>query len=104
MIDLTNKYFLMIEPDKEGIPSQESIEDELTHKVDYIFFKCTNSNYRYRGFHITRCGEFSDNNNWILTNGMITNSLCIYYIRYYRNYIPQSEIEKINNIYDDLKL
>ena len=102
MIDVSNKYFLMIEPDKEGSPSEYPIKDELTNKVDVIFSKCTKSNYCYKGFHITKCGKFSDNNDWILPNGMITNNLCTYYIRYYRKFIPEIEIEKIDKVYIEL--
>jgi len=102
MIDLSNKYFLMIEPDKLGIPSDNPTEDEITNKVDFIFSKCINPNYSYRGAHRTKCGKFSDNNDWILPNGMTTNSLCTYYVRYYRLFIPESEIEKINKVYEEI--
>lgn len=104
MIDLSDKYFMMIEPDKKGKPTVDPIEDELTRKVDYIFSKCKPSNYCYRGFHITRCGKFSDNHDWILSNGMITNNLCTYYIRHYREFVPESEIEKINRVYDEMMI
>lgn len=102
MIDLSDKYFMMIEPDGDGEPTTEPVDDELTGKVDYIFSKCTPSRYCYRGFHMTRCGKFSDNHDWILCNGMITNNLCTYYIRHYRKFIPKSEIEKINGVYDEI--
>ena len=102
MIDLSNKYFLMIEPDKLSDPSDNPTEDEITNKVDFIFSKCTNPNYCYNGFHITKRGKFSDNKIWILPNGMITNNLCTYYVRYYRLFIPDSEIEKINKVYEEI--
>ena len=102
MIDLSDKYFLMIEPDKDGKPSGEPIEDNLTKKVDLIFSKCKKSDYCYKGFHITKCGKFSDNLDWILPNGMITNNLCTYYIRYYWQYIPLNEIEKINKVFNSM--
>lgn len=103
MIKLNDGFLLMIEPDKQGSPSSTPVEDELTKKVDYLFSKCTNPNYNYKGVHITNCGKHSDNNDWILPNGVITNSLCTYYIRHYRPYIPQSEIDKIESFYKDLK-
>lgn len=102
MIDLSNKYLLQIEPDKQGSPSSTSIEDELTKKVDYILSRC-HEGTMYRGFHTTLCGKHSDSCDFVLPNGMVTNSLCTYYIRYYRPYIPQSEIEKIEKAYKDLK-
>ncbi|OPX87479.1 MAG: hypothetical protein A4E53_02467 [Pelotomaculum sp. PtaB.Bin104] len=102
LINLSDEYFLMIEPDKEGPPLTTPIEDELSNKVDYIFSKCKPLDYSFRGFHQTKCFKVSDNKNWFLPNGMITNSLYTYYIRYYRNYVPQSEIDKINKIYNEL--
>ncbi len=102
MIDLSNKYFLMIEPDVQGSPSEYPVEDDLTKKVDFIFSQAKPSKHCYRGFHVTQCGKHSDNRDWILSNGMITHKLCTYYIRYYRQYIPSSEIEKINKVFTDM--
>lgn len=102
MIDLSNKYFMMIEPDKEGEPSSEPVEDEITDMINFIYEHTTIPNYAYKGFHSTKCGKRSDNKDHILPNGMITNSLCVYYIQYYRPYIPISEINKIILIYDEL--
>jgi hypothetical protein len=102
MIDLSDKYLLMIEPDQEGIPSEKPIEDELSRKVDFIFSKCKPSTYASAGTHKTRCGKYSDNVDWILPNGIITNSLCKYYIKFYREYIPSSEIDKVNTLFDKL--
>jgi hypothetical protein len=102
MIDTSDKYLLMIEPDKDGKPSEEPIEDELTRKVDFIFTRSSPSSYLYRGFHTTECGRRSDNKDWILPNGVIMNNLCFYYIRFYRPYIPAIEIEKIERLYTEL--
>ena len=60
----------------------------------------------YRGFHTTECGEDSDNLDYQLKNGMITNSLAPFYLRFYRNSIPDSEMLKVNeliNFYKDKK-
>jgi hypothetical protein len=103
MINLSEGYLLMIEPDQEGAPSLTALDDELTRKVDYIFSKCKPSDYCCVGVHTTKCGKHSDNFDWILPNGVITNSLCKYYVRFYRAYIPESEIVKINAIYDSMK-
>lgn len=102
MIKTEDKYLLMIEPDKEGSPSSEPLEDEITRKVDVLFDHCNPSDYRFKGWHSTNCGERSDNRDWFLPNGVITNSLCTYYIRYYRPYIPQIELDKIERLYNDL--
>lgn len=99
MLKLEEKYLLMIEPDKQGLPTTVPLEDELTAKLDAIYGVTQKSEYGYKGFHFTKCGKQSDNRDYLLPNGMITNSLAQYYIRYYRPFIPQTEIEKIEQIY-----
>jgi hypothetical protein len=99
MINLSRVYLLMIEPDQEGPPSAEPIEDELTKKVDYLFSICKEGT-GYLGWHSTQCGKKSDVCDYTIPGFAVTNSLCTYYIRHYRPYIPQSEIDKINDIYN----
>lgn len=100
MINVSSAYFFMIEPDKVASPSPVPLEDELTAKVDFIFSKAKPSKTGYRGFHQTRCGKRSDNRDWMLPGGIITNSLATYYIRHYREAIPQDEIDKVHTLYN----
>jgi hypothetical protein len=100
MINLSEQFLLMIEPDQEGPPSESPVDDELTREIDYIYSKCNPSEYACAGTHRTRCGKNSD---WILPNGVITNSLCKYYVRFYRDFIPESEIDKINRYYAEMR-
>ena len=102
MINLSEKYLLMIEPDQTHEPAKEPVEDELTQIVDEIYAVCRASEYSYKGIHFTKCEKTSDNKDWILPNGMITHSLICYYIRYYRHAIPASELEKIMKVYNNL--
>lgn len=102
MEDLSNKYFFMIEPDLKNAPSINAIEDSVSQKMDFVFSKAEKSGYAYKGIHFTQCGECSDNHDWILPNKMITNSLCKYYIRYYRDHIPSSEMSKLEDLYSKL--
>ena len=102
MVDLSDSCFLMIEPDKLNSPLENPMNDIYVKMVDFIFSKATRSNYRYRGFHVTKCGVCSDNDDWFLPNGMLTNSLCKYYIRYYYHCIPASEMDKIKKVYVEL--
>jgi len=107
MHNLADNYVLMIEPDKEGEPSIKPLEDNLTLVMDKLMDMCTFHNIRYKGTHRTKCGKVSDNKDYVLPGGQITNSLATYYIRYYRPYIPHSEIEKIkllSNEYLNIKL
>lgn len=53
----------------------------------------------YMGSHNTECGERSDNYDYLLENGMITNSLAPFYLKWYRYSIPESEMKKVNELY-----
>lgn len=103
MIDLSPKYFLMIEPDREGTPSEQPLNDELTERVQYLYSITKTNGMGYRGWHQTRCGQGSDNQDHFLPNGVITNSLCVYYVQHYRPHVPEGEIEKINRFYEEFK-
>lgn len=59
----------------------------------------TKTNKGYRGVHYTECGEHSSNQEYLLENGMITNSLAPFYLAYYRNSIPFNEIKKTIRLY-----
>lgn len=103
MHNLNDEYFMMIEPDQLSVKSPKPCDDDFVRKVKFIFNKCIPSKYNFKGFHLTKCGKTSDNKDWILPNGMITNNLCIYYAEYYRHAIPESEIDKVNALYNELK-
>ncbi len=103
-----SKFLLFIEPDKSE-RSKEPINDDLTKVMQHALTKAKKgiSNYsnpndepsfspgaNYKGVHYTPCGQTSDSCDYLLENGMITNSLAPYYLQYYRNYIPVTEMEK----------
>lgn len=102
MENLSDKYLLMIEPDLKGKASLLPVLDDITRKTIYLYSVTKPSEDSYRGFHATQDGQISDNRDHILPNGMITHSLCVHYIKYYRPYVPQSEIDKINKLYEGL--
>ncbi len=106
-------YLLYIEPTKEQ-KSQEPIEDELVSLLEtaleeakegtawYSNLEDKGENFRegsgYRGVHRTECGERSSNKEYLLKNGMITNSLASFYLCWYRDAIPQTEMNKIEQL------
>ncbi len=112
MIDTSDKYLLMIEFNEWSRPS-EPIEDELTEKIKYIYERTVmpEPERRYRGYHSVKLtddtdGEhviqrsvMSDNADHYLPNGVITHSMCVYYVRCFRKHIPESEIKKIHKYY-----
>lgn len=101
MINLAEKYVMMIEPDKEGEKAETPIEDNLTLTMEQLLNVCDYSQSRYKGIHVTKCGKWSDNKDWILPGGQITNSLAEYYMKYYRPYIPETEIEKVKKLAEE---
>ena len=50
------------------------------------------------GVHETDCGQRSSNQDYLLENGMITNSLAVFYLQWYRNSIPDSEWNKLRRL------
>lgn len=107
-----SKFLLYIEPNskyKSEIPVNDELTGIMTLALSEAQFGCSNYNrvnaketfmgkYGYKGIHITDCGKCSDNYDYLLKNGMITNSLCVFYLQYYREVIPQSELDKVKNL------
>jgi hypothetical protein len=57
----------------------------------------------YKGYHVTECGIRSYGADFLLENGMITNSLADFYLRYYRSSIPKSEMKKVKKLVEYYK-
>lgn len=105
-------FLLFIEPKKEEkleIPQDDELSQIM--KVALSEAKRGSSNYSrlneipyffecrgYKGYHRTDCGERSYPSDYQLENGMITNSLAAFYLRYYRNSIPESEMKKVMKV------
>lgn len=112
-----SKYLLYIEPNKSQKNSQP-VEDDLTKTMERAL-ACSKSGtasysdikdkgtFRegsgYKGFHSTDCGIHSDNQDHLLPNGMITNSLAVFYVRWYRSAIPTSELQKLKQLEEFMK-
>lgn len=113
-----SKYLLYIEPTKDqksAEPNEDGLADILenlikTAKSGAAWYRSLddegtfNEGNAYRGFHMTDCGERSSNCDYLLENGMITNSLAPFYLRWYREAIPETEMNKINQLLKDLNL
>jgi len=108
--DDKSKYLLFIEPPKKE-KLHEPIDDELTGLMEKALEKALGgtSNYSnledlgtfregkggYKGFHRTECGENSTSRDFLLENGMITNNLAPFYLKWYRNSIPENDLLKL---------
>ncbi len=105
MILKTNLSLLYIEP-SENVPAKPLI-DIVTRKMvaalrAYVrtgvlhrdgFFAVGHAT---RGTHFCRCGNAgSSNKDFELSNGLITNSMCIHYVACHREEIDQSVIDQI---------
>ncbi len=109
-----SKFLLYIEPDATD-KLKEPIEDDMTKLIDFALSKAKSgvANYSskdqpesfsegsaFKGVHRTSCGEISSNNDYLLENGMIVNSLAPFYVRWYRDSIPTSDLNKIEQLKD----
>jgi hypothetical protein len=112
---------LFISPDLGHVPAESPANDELVEKIDFIMsvtYKGEGDakkmgfnedvgwgSHQYFGYHTTRCGKTSSAQDWYIPTkkGVWTNSLAAYYVKYYRNNIPQVEIDKIEAIYKELR-
>ena len=124
-----SKYLLYIEPSKE-LKSNEPVLDEWTSLMEYALSKSISGTGRYSeltdmgdgfgwiykgvikripsfssdsgymGTHHTECGEGSSNQDYLLENGMITNSLSPFYLKYYRVCVSDNDMEKLKQLKD----
>jgi|TARA_R110000851_G_scaffold56073_4_gene131235 hypothetical protein len=106
-------YLLYIEPAKSQ-KSKKPVEDELVSLMELALLESKSgtahysnldddgSTFRggsgYRGCHTVDCGERSGNKDYQLKNGMITNSLAPFYLRWYRDAIPATEMNKVEQL------
>jgi hypothetical protein len=77
----------------QGSISQSALIDELTCKMTAAFRQAKDTGIRYRGFHICVCGAQSSNTDYILPGGHMTNSLCIHYLAWHRDEVPDRDLE-----------
>ncbi len=83
---------LMIEP--THFASLEPVIDELTLKMTAAWRQRRTSDVGYRGFHICKCGAWSDNkDHWV--DELLTNSLCIHYVAFHRKDLTSEELAKV---------
>lgn len=107
-----SKYMLYIEPpvsEKADKPTDDDYIYKMMKKVmsraksgagNYMNEE-SSGDFRvgvaYKGFHRAEDGKRSSNKDYLLENGMITNSLCLHYLAWYREWIPASEMKKVED-------
>lgn len=107
-----SRFLLYIEPKKEE-KLINPIDDNLTKLMELALSKATSgvgsyssldteerfkSDVGYKGFHRSDCGQMSSSKDYLLENGMITNSLAPFYLRWYRYSIPENDMNKIKEL------
>ncbi|MDB4583444.1 hypothetical protein N9164_09850 [Draconibacterium sp.] len=109
-----SRFLLYIEPTADN-KQINPINDELTRVMEFALQNSKKGLAKYsdleskgefqhtkkvwRGVHYTNCGEHSSSQDYLLENGMITNSLSVFYLQYYRKSIPKSEMNKVIRLY-----
>lgn len=86
------RQILYINP-KCGV-SESPVDDELVEIMEKAYAQGT-AGRSMRGYHECVCGERSRNYDVLLPGGHVTNSLCVHYLRYHRDEVPEEEIEKV---------
>lgn len=110
MIVDKDNTLLYIEPQQDK--NDEACIDILTQKMAAAFSHrkssgCLDKEGTYRdggafmGTQTCACGTRSDNCDYELEAGYITNSLCVHYLVWHRNEIPESELAKVNSLPDE---
>ena len=104
MID--QRGLLYIEPQQQ--PLAEPIIDELTWKMAAALNHCVATgtygsgqfckNNRFRGWHTCSCGACSDNVDYLIPNGEVTNSLAVHYLAYHRHEVPSQQLERVRKL------
>lgn len=106
-----SKYLLYIEPPIEK-KSEHPVNDEWTRLLEAELSTAKEGAARYadpsdqgtfyeggwRGVHVAACGEVGGSHDYLLSNGLITNKLATYYLRWYREAIPASEWTKLKHL------
>ncbi len=99
---VTDEGLLYMEPQQSA--SEEPVLDEVTQKMTAAFRLAEPSEYGYRGFHQCICGACGTNYDYQLRNGEWTNSLCVHYLAYHREEVPQSQLDKVKMLEDGSEL
>jgi hypothetical protein len=104
MID--QRVLLYIEPQQQSLA--EPIIDELTWKMAAALNHCVATgtyqpgqfckNNRFRGWHTCSCGACSDNVDYLLPGGEVTNSLAVHYLAYHRHEVPLQQLERVRKL------
>lgn len=89
---ICDNNLLFIEP--SACTSSIPLVDSLTRKMTAAFRQGAIL-YYCKGFHVCACGVFSSNSDYSLPNGDMTNSLCIHYLAFHRDEVPEAQLSRV---------
>lgn len=94
---------LYVRPERWNIP-EHPIIDDLTMRVAAILKHATpgGREHSYHGSHMCVCGAVSKSFDYLISwpplQGMLTNSLCVHYVAFHRDEVPEIEIERVRAV------
>jgi len=86
---------------KPGLVAPAPTIDVLTRKITAAFRQGKSTGRRWRGTHACSCGAQSDNTDYDLPGGQVTNSLAIHYMAYHREAVAPACLESVAALTDE---
>lgn len=99
MIDLGPGCIMMIEP--ANYASTKPVVDLYTLRMTAAWRNGNPSSYSYKGLHICKCGVLSDNRDHFVADAIRTNSLCVHYLAFHREDVPNEQLELVLALTED---
>lgn len=98
--ELTIKMFNELKPviSQEFGPFRKTPENWGSYGRDKNKNIIFNPGIMYMGHHTCVCGANSSGCDYLLSNGLITNLLCVHYLACHRAEVPPVELEKVRNL------
>ena len=93
MTMISTEHLLFIEP--KGEASATPLIDYLTRRMTAAFRAAEPSPYCFAGHHQCVCGASSSACDYFLPSGEKTNSLCVHYLTYRRQEVPNEQLERV---------
>lgn len=81
----------------QNAPSAEPVMDDITMLVMNSWAANKKSRYAFKGTHRCSCGVGSTNTDHFIgpNYDIVTNSLCLHYVQFHRDEVPQAELDRI---------
>jgi glutathione S-transferase len=92
---ISDHGLLFIEPEQTATPTP--VIDRITRKLCAAFRQARDSDWASGGFHQCCCGAMSEDHDFHLPNGDLTNSLCVHYVAHHRSEVPQQQLARIDS-------